>query len=128
MLGASYNSDLSGYIWNYESGIIAQELLQISDLSFVVGGGDTYEQTYNLITQTNDISANRYDTSANQYEVINNLIIKPYNVNYNSVFTYGLAAIKELHKIFKTQETTILNQKSIINSLITRVEALENKP
>jgi hypothetical protein len=37
-------------------------------------------------------------------------------------------AIKELHKIFKTQETTISNQKSIINSLILRVEALENKP
>ena len=142
LLDASYNSNLNGYIWNYEAGLIAQELLQISDVSFVVGGGDYYEQTYKLIAQTNDASANyyevsanhydtsanRYDTSASQYEVINNLIIKPYNVNYNSVFTYGLAAIKELHKIFKTQETTILNQKSIINSLISRVEALENKP
>jgi hypothetical protein len=171
MLDASYNGDLSGYIWNYEAGIIAQELLQISDLSFAVGGGDIYEQQYNLITQTNDSSNNLYDSSNNLYDssnnlydssnnlydssnnlydssnnlytvsnnlydssnnlyMVSNILLKqePYNVNYNSVFTYGLVAIKELHKIFKTQETTISNQKSIINSLILRVEALENKP
>jgi hypothetical protein len=150
MLDASYNGDLSGYIWNYEAGLIAQDLLKISDLSFVVSGGDIYEQQYNLITQTNDSSNNLYDSSNNLYDSSNNLydssnnlydssnnlytvsniLLKqePYNVNYNSVFTYGLVAIKELHKIFKTQETTISNQKSIINSLILRVEALENKP
>jgi hypothetical protein len=104
MLDASYNGDLTGYIWNYEAGLIAQELLQISDLSFVVGGGDTYDSSNNLLKQ------------------------EPYNVNYNAVFTYGLAAIKELHQKIDIQETTILKNETIISSLMSRIEALENKP
>jgi hypothetical protein len=119
LLDASYNGDLSNYAWNHEAGLIAQELLQINDISYVVSGGDYYEQTYNLITQTNDSS------NAN-YEVSNNLIAQPYNVNYNSVFVYGLAAIKELHQKFNAQQATLLNQKNIINSLLTKIETLEN--
>ena len=104
MLDASYNGDLSGYIWNYEAGLIAQDLLHISDLSFVVSGGDIYDSSANLIKQ------------------------EPYNVNYNSVFTYGLAAIKELHQKVKTQRLTIIDEESSINNLMSRIEALENKP
>ena len=128
LLDASYNGDLSAYAWNYEAGLIAQEVLQISDLSFVVGGGDYYEKKYKLIKQTrqnNNLSANYYDSSANNYEVINNLIAQAYNLNYNSVFVYGLAAIKELHTKVKAQESTILNQKNIISSLLARIQALE---
>jgi len=100
MLDANYYGDLSGHTWNYESGLIAQELLQISDLSFVVSGGDYYDSNNNLIKQT-------------------------YGVNYNSVFVYGLAAIKELHAKVKAQETTILSlqtamleQQALINNII----------
>ena len=107
LLDAHYNGDLSGHKWSYESGLIAQEVLQISDLSFAVSGGDYYDSTNNLITQT-------------------------YNVNYNSVFVYGLAAIKELHQKVKAQETSIsslqtamLEQQATINSLLTRLQALE---
>jgi hypothetical protein len=107
LLDASYNGDLNGHTWAYESGLIAQELLQISDLSFVVSGGDYYDASNNLITQT-------------------------YGVNYNNVFVYGLAAIKELHAKVKSQETSILSlqtamleQQTTINSLLTRLEALE---
>jgi hypothetical protein len=145
LLDANYNGDLSAYAWNYEAGLIAQEVLQITDLSYVVGGGDYYQQTYNLITQTQtqtqtqDVSSNYYDSSANyyelsnnyyqqsanNYEVINNLIAQAYNLNYNSVFVYGLAAIKELHTKVKAQESTILNQKNIISSLLARIQALE---
>jgi hypothetical protein len=139
LLDTSYNGDLSGYAWSHEAGLIAQEVLQISDLSFVVGGGDYYEQTYNLITQTQDVSANYYEPSANYYELSNNyydqiannyevsynLIAQAYNLNYNSVFVYGLAAIKELHTKVKVQESTILNQKNIISSLLARIHALE---
>ena len=145
LLDASYNGDLSGYAWNYEAGLIAQELLQISDLSFTVGGGDYYEQTYNLIKQTNNLSNsyydlsnsyydlsnanyklryNYYEPSANNYDISNNLIAQHYNVNYNSVFVYGLAAIKELHAKVKAQETSILDEQ--LNDLVTRVEALES--
>jgi hypothetical protein len=135
LLDASYNGDLSNHAWTYEAGLIAQEVLQISDLSFVVGGGDYYEQTYNLITQTqtNDLSANNYepsannyDQSANNYEISYNLVAKAYNLNYNSVFVYGLAAIKELHTKVKAKEISILNRQAIINSLIARIEALES--
>jgi hypothetical protein len=139
LLEANYNGDLSNHAWTYEAGLIAQEVLQISDLSFVVGGGDYYEQKYNLITQTQDVSSNYYDSSANNYELSNNyydqsannyevsynLITQAYNLNYNSVFVYGLAAIKELHTKVKAQESTILNQKNIISSLLARIQALE---
>ena len=140
LLDAHYNGDLSGYAWTLEAGLIAQELLQISDLSFTVGGGDYYEQTYKYITQINDLSNSYYDLSNSyydlsnsyydlsntNYEISNNLIAQPYNVNYNSVFVYGLAAIKELHTKVKAKEIGILNRQAIINSLITRIEALES--
>ena len=145
LLDASYNGDLSGYAWNYEAGLIAQELLQISDLSFTVGGGDYYEQTYIIRNSNYDLSANNYEPSANNYEpsannyklrynyyepnannyeISNNLIAQPYNVNYNSIFIYGLAAIKELHTKVKAQEISVLDEQ--LNDLVTRVEALES--
>ena len=109
MLDPHYNGDLSGYTWTYEAGLIAQELLQIKDISFVVQGGDYYDSN-NVFTQ------------------------EPYSVCYGGVFVYGLAAIKELHTKVITQESSIvnlqssiLNQQTIINSLITRIEALKNK-
>jgi hypothetical protein len=140
LLDASYNGDLSGHAWSYEAGLIAQEVLQISDLSYVVGGGDYYEQTYIYNRQTNDLSANNYEVSNNNYELSNNyyqqrannyeisynLIAQAYNLNYNSVFVYGLAAIKELHAKVKAKEISILNRQAIINNLITRIEALES--
>jgi hypothetical protein len=139
LLDANYNGDLSGHAWSLEAGLIAQEVLQISDLSFVVGGGDYYEQKYIYKSQTNEVSYNYYEPSANNYELSNNyykqrannyeisynLVAQAYNLNYNSVFVYGLAAIKELHTKVKAQESTILNQKNIINSLLARVQALE---
>ena len=152
LLDASYNGDLSGYAWTLEAGLIAQELLQINDLSFTVGGGDYYEQTYKYITQINDLSNSYYDLSNSyydlsktnydlsnsyydlsnsyyylsnaNYEISNNLIAQPYNVNYNSIFVYGLAAIKELHTKVKAQEISVLDEQ--LNDLVTRVEALES--
>uniref|UniRef100_A0A6C0KS22 Peptidase S74 domain-containing protein n=1 Tax=viral metagenome TaxID=1070528 RepID=A0A6C0KS22_9ZZZZ len=121
MLDASYNSDLSGNTWSYETGLIAQELLQISDLSFVVSGGDYYEESYIYKRRTNDPSNTNYDPSNANYDICYNLIPQTYNVNYNSIFVYGLAAIKELHAKVKSQET-------IISSLLTRIEALEANP
>ncbi len=139
MLDASYNGDLSTQAWTYEAGVIAQELLQISDLSFVVSGGDYYQERYIYSRPTNDPSNANYDPSLNIYDISNvnytisnNLITQAYNVNYNSVFVYGLAAIKELHQKVKAQETSIstlltamLEQQATINSLLTRLQALE---
>jgi hypothetical protein len=123
MLDASYNGDLSGITWNYEAGLIAQELLHVNDISYVVSGGDYYQESYKLIRQTNETSNNlipqSYDPSSNYYEISHNLITQAYTVNYNSIFVYGLAAIKELHTKVKAQET-------IISSLIARIQSLEN--
>jgi hypothetical protein len=122
MLDASYNGDLSGYAWIYEAGLIAQEVLQVPDLSFAVGGGDYYQETYILRDQSNDISANYYDISSN-YDISTILIKQPYVLNYNSIFSYGVAAIKELHTKVKAQTTNSLDQQ--LNSLIERIETLE---
>jgi hypothetical protein len=120
MLDASYNGDLSAHSWSYEAGLIAQELLQINDLSFVVSGGDYYRESYIYKRQTNDPSNANYDISNANYDICYNLITQTYNVNYSSIFVYGLAAIKELHAKVKAQETTI-------SSLIGRIELLEQQ-
>ena len=139
MLDSSYNGDLSGQAWTYEAGVIAQELLQISDLSFVVSGGNYYQERYIYSRPTNDPSNANYDPSLNIYDISNanytisnTLITQTYSVNYNSVFVYGLAAIKELHTKVKAQETSIsslqtalLEQQATINSVLTRLQALE---
>ena len=135
MLDASYNGDLSGHTWNYEAGLIAQEVLQVPDLSFAVSGGDYYMESYNYYdTSANTISNNdlsnndgslTYYNRNNNYEVSYNLITQAYALNYNNIFVYGLAAIKELHAKVKAQEATLLEQQIIINSLSARMEALE---
>ena len=154
MLDTSYNGDLSGQAWTYEAGLIAQELLQIPDLSFAVSGGDYYQESYILKNQSNDLSnvnydpcgnyyypsnanyydmsanyinrANYYDTSAN-YDISYNLIAQPYSLNYTSIYVYVFAAIKELHAKVKAQETAIYNRQAIINNCITRIETLEQR-
>jgi len=124
MLDTSYNGDLSGQAWTYEAGLIAQELLQIPDLSFAVSGGDYYQESYILKNQSNDISANYYDYDiSTNYDICYNLIKQPYSLNYNSVFVYGVAAIKELHAKVKTQEINVLDEQ--LNNLITRIETME---
>ena len=90
LLDANYNGDLSGYDWYYEAGLIAQDLLN-SDISYVVIGGDYYDKS-------------------------NNLVENAYSVNYNSVFIYVLAAVKELDIIIKNQQTSITNQQTIITN------------
>jgi hypothetical protein len=130
LLDASYNGDLSGYSWTYEAGLIAQEVLQIPDISFAVSGGDYYQETINyypnsanydistlLMHHSNDISAN--------YDISYNLITQAYSLNYNSIYVYIFAAIKELHAKVKAQETAILNRQTIINNCIARIEELE---
>jgi hypothetical protein len=64
-----------------EAGVVAQEVLN-TDLSFCVSGGDTTD-------------------------FLGNLLENPYIVNYNDIFTYGLAATKELDAIVQTQQTGI---------------------
>jgi hypothetical protein len=95
--------DFSGNIdteFHRESGFIAQEIAAISELNYCVRGGD-YE-----------------DSSGN-------LIASPYSVNYNNIFTYGVAAIKELDEIVSTQAATIVAQAATLAAFEIRLAALE---
>jgi phage tail protein X len=81
MLDAHYNGDLSGLAWIYEAGLIAQEVLQIPDISFAVSGGDYYESVMRYDLSYNDLSYNDSsynlrppNTSGYYYEVSKNLI------------------------------------------------------
>jgi ASC-1-like (ASCH) protein len=80
LLDASYNGDLSGHAWTYEAGLIAQEVLQIPDLSFAVSGGDYYQESYILKNQSNDLSNVNYDPCGNYYDISANYDIS--NANY----------------------------------------------
>ena len=102
LLDANYIGDLSGYSWEYESGLIAQEILEINDISFVVNGGDYYDES-------------------------NNLIEHPYGVNYNSIFTYNIAATKELDNIVQTQQNEINSLTSEISNLKEENTLLKSK-
>ena len=50
---------------------------------------------------------------------------KPYSLDYNSLFTYAVAAIKELDAIRKSQAVTIDALKTRVTSIETRLAALE---
>ena len=129
LLDADYRGDLSEHAWTYEAGLVAQEVLQINDLSFVVCGGDYNEPIIvndfsGLDLSGNDLSYNnlrRVDLSG--VDTSYNVIKQAYGLNYNSIFVYGLAAIKELHAKVKAQDTNTLDEQ--LNSLIMRLETLE---
>ena len=115
MLDKDYNGDLNEYEWFWEAGFIAQDILTINDISYSITGGDYYDAS-------------------------NNLIEDSYRLNYNNIFTYTTAAVKELDVIVQAQENKIneqntriqelenkvQSQETLINQLISRIEALEN--
>lgn len=70
-----------------ESGLIAQEVYAINDISYVVTKGDE---------------------------------IEPYYLNYNNIFVYGLAGLKELDKI-------VNNNINDISNLSHKLTIMENK-
>jgi hypothetical protein len=76
-------NDASNLLYT-EAGLIAQAILEISDLSYCVIGGD-------------------------YYDISNNLIQNAYALDYNSLFIYNIAATKELDAIVQVQETKISN-------------------
>ena len=94
--------DLSKVYSYYEAGFVAQDILEISDISFSVSHGDKIDNFGNIIEQ-------------------------PYQLSYDSIFTYTTAAVKELDNIVQKQENKIKSQELLINELISRIEKLENK-
>mgnify|MGYP001319713361 CR=1 FL=1 len=86
MYAEDYNGDISGY-YNIESGFIAQDVLNINDLSYTVFGGNYIDESGNNIEQQ-------------------------YFISYNDIFTYNVAATKELDSIVQSQQTEINNLKT----------------
>ena len=81
--------------------IIAEDILEINDISFCVDGGDYYDES-------------------------NNLIKKRYYLNYNSIFNYNIAATKDLDTIVQSQQTEINDLKTEINDLKTELANIKS--
>ena len=88
---ADYMGDISGE-WRWESGFIAQDVLQIPDLSYCVTGGDYNDSSGNLVPST-------------------------YYLSYNDIFVYGLAATKELDQQVQSFQTIITDLSSEVLTL-----------
>ena len=99
MLPADYKGTLpKGMNYVIEAGFIAQEVKKIPDLSFAVNGGD-YEDEKD--DGTKELKAH------------------PFNLNYDTIFTYVTAAVQELDGVVQQQAV-------LIKSLQARIEALES--
>ena len=96
MKAEDFNGEIEGD-YTVEAGLIAQELLEIPELSFVVTGGD--------ITNTDEDGV---ETTEPNF----------YAVDYNSIFTYHIAATQEL-------EAIVSKQAELIAKLEARLTALE---
>jgi hypothetical protein len=99
LLDENYNGDLSGYNWIYESGLIAQDILNINDLSYTIHGGDYIDESGNNIKH-------------------------PYGVNYNDIHVYNIAAVKELDLLVQTQQTEINSLKNENNLIKSKLNEL----
>ena len=82
-----------------EAGVIAQEVLGVDELKFAV-------------------SPEAKDEDGN--------VTTPYALNYNSLFTYAIAAIQEQQQLIESQKQLIESQQSTVDDLISRVESLES--
>ena len=98
---ASYVGDISDTHY-YRAGFIAQEIRQIEEISFCCIGEE-------------------YDNSNNP---------TPLGVDYNSLFTYGIASIQELNILIEAQQTEIelLKQENeLIKSKLNELLIIANK-
>lgn len=86
----NYNGDIGieGYQWKYEAGLIAQEINELDDLSFAA------MESFNIYDNSNDL-----------------IDIQPMSINYETIFTYNIAASKELDIIVEKQKEEILKLK-----------------
>ena len=99
MYPADYTGDISGP-YTIELGLIAQEILDISDLKFCVGGGDYIDSSGNLVEEK-------------------------YSVNYNNIFTAHIAATKELDEIVQSQAQTIQDLSQNLQEKIEEINVMK---
>jgi hypothetical protein len=81
----------------YEAGFIAQEVLE-TELAFAVSDGDYVNENGETVEE-------------------------PYRLDYNSVFTYAVAAVKELDAVVQAQAATIASLETRLNRLTSMFDA-----
>ena len=120
MLDADYNGDLSNVAHFKEAGFIAQEVLEIPELAWLVRGGGTRQEmtkgpeTEEVVDEeTGDVTV--VETAPAEYKTVD----VPYNLNYKCLNNYAIQAIQELSALAKAQQEQIA-------TLTARIEALEN--
>lgn len=100
----AYDEDYNGEVPEdtpREAGLIAQEILKIPDLEpYVSEGDETYKHG-------------------------GTEMISIYGLNYNSIFTYNIAATKELDTIVQNQQEIIETQNTKIANLETELAAIK---
>ena len=97
--------DFSGVIdspYTIEAGFIAQEVNTISDISYCVGGGDYINTNGEVIERS-------------------------YNLNYNNIFTYNVAATKELDSLISGFANEINRLKDENRLMKDRINKLVDK-
>jgi hypothetical protein len=103
-----FMGDLSDGTFTTEAGFIAQEVMVIPDLSFCVAGGGLIE-------------VEEPDPN-NPGVMVRNMKELLYSLNYNNIFTYNVAATKELD----TLVTDLSNNLLAANNRITQLENENN--
>jgi hypothetical protein len=83
-----------------ETGLIAQNILEIEELKSSVNGGDYYDAN-------------------------NNLISRAYSLNYNNIFVYGIQATKELINKVEMLENENQELKTKVATLETELAAIK---
>ena len=106
MKEADYNGDISGY-WHWESGFIAQEILEINDLKYIVKGGDRIDDSGNIVPEIYHLEG------------------------YKDIFVYNVQATKELDTIVQTQQNKINNleaENTLIKNALNELLRDAGKP
>jgi len=83
-----------------EAGIIAQQVLTVDELAFAVSPEGVDED---------------------------GTVTSPHGLDYNSLFTYAIAAIQEQQQTIEDLKSQNESQQSTIDSLVSRIKNLENK-
>jgi hypothetical protein len=83
-----------------EAGVIAQQVLTVDELAFAVSPESVDED---------------------------GTVTSPHGLDYNSLFTYAIAAIQEQQQTIEDLKSQNESQQSTIDSLVSRIKNLENK-
>jgi hypothetical protein len=108
MKEADFNGDLQDVDWVEESGLIAQDLLKIPELSWCVGGGKTETENPNETPKP-----------------------QPYSVAYHNIEMYHLRATIELDTLVQNQQTEIeqlKNQNTLLKNALNTLLSEAGKP